>query len=109
MLTSLFATSDLAREVAVCRYADTGKFTHAPCRAALFCSRSAWGSHRFPIANWRQPSGLRPTPSLQNRRRNGGHLQLWLRPLCLAGHPGPPTFQPIDLESAVDHTRVGLL
>src|SRR5258707_13614795 len=109
MLTSLLATSDLAREVAVCRYFDTGKFTHDPDRAALLCSSSAGSSHRFPIANWRQPSGPRLAPSLQNRMRNGGHLRLSPRPLCLAAHPLPPTSQPIDPESAVDHTGGGLL
>src|SRR5579863_10286281 len=109
MLTSLFATSDFAREVAVRRYADTGKFTHAPCCAAWFCSSSAGRSHRFPIANWRLPSGLRPTPSLQNRMRNGDHLQLSPDLLCRAGHPHPPISRPIDLESAGDHTLGGLL
>src|ERR1035441_5951649 len=91
MLTSLLATSDLAREVAVRRYADAGKLMHEPCRAALFDSRSAACPHRFPIANWRQPSEPRPNPSLQNRMRNGDHLQLSPRLPYLAGLPRPPT------------------
>ena len=89
MLTSLLATSDLAREVAVRRYADAGKLMRAPFRAASFCSRSAGCSHRPPIANWRQPSGPRPGPSLQNRMRNGGHPQLSPKLPCPDGFPGP--------------------
>src|ERR1039458_3415358 len=56
MLTSLLATSDLAREVALRRYADAGKLTRAPFRAVVvFYCRLAGCSRRFPIANWRQP------------------------------------------------------
>src|ERR1017187_3255587 len=109
MLTSLLATSDLAREVAARRYADAGKLMHAPCRAALLDSRSAGCSRRFPTANWRQPSGQRPNPSLQNRMRTGDHLQFSPRLPWLARFPRPPTSQPIDLESAVDQTDDGLL
>src|ERR1017187_5844646 len=109
MLTSLLATSDLAREVAARRHADAEKGMCAPYHPAVFCPHVAPCAHRLPAANWHPPPGPRPNPSLQNRTRNAGHPRLLPRPPCRVGLPPPPTFQPTDPGSAVAQTDDGLL
>src|ERR1700693_5812484 len=109
MLTSLLATSDLAREVAALRHSDALKLIHAPCRAALFSSRPAGRSDQCPGASWHQPLGLRPSPLSQNRTQNGCKFHFLQGRPYQAGRPSQPIPQPVDLESAVDQADNGLL